>query len=285
MRSCPVCGLDVEDSYSFCPDDGSRLVEADAANSPLTTDLRADVQARGTEARAAHDGVVVLYCGECAAEYPMTFVECPVHHVALTSYKIQPTPPVPVAPPASDAVVKEPNLAEHADHVDENRSTDAAPLEVQPPRYTVALAEAGEERWRSSRIETTAAFDNPKRESGYWAPSIVRAGYRFEEDAARERDSESRYENPSYRIVAATLVVALVVFCVAAVYIFFSGGARRQTVADAAQPVQTTPVEEPPPFIPTPVEALDYKQEITVASASAAAVGSSPAEKKQKYAA
>lgn len=279
MRTCPVCGLDVEDSYLFCPDDGSRLVEVEAAEAALTTGIAADAQAIRVEAVAPPSDVVVLYCGECAAEYPMTFVECPVHHSVLMSYKIQPSLPAPAIPPASIAVVDEPNRGEDPDHEDGRRRGGVpSPGASQPGSYPEAPAAAfGEERWRSSLLLAAAASDDPKRESSSWSPSIFGVDYRAEDYGSRE----SRFDNPSFRIVAATLVVALVLFCVIAVYIFFSGGPRRATIAGAAQPISTPPAEEAPPFIPTPGEALDYKQE-PVAPASPATLASAHPDQTKK---
>ncbi|MFY9609730.1 MAG: hypothetical protein WAU45_14075 [Blastocatellia bacterium] len=287
MRTCPVCGLDVEDSYLFCPDDGSRLVEAQAAAASLTAGMPAQAQAARAEAGAAHGDAVVLYCGECAAEYPMTFVECPVHHAVLRRYKIQPTAPALAITPASDAAGDQSNRSEHPDHA------DGAPYSVvnsggaaQPAPYPEALATAvPEERRRPSLSLAAAPGDEPKREAKSWSPSILGVDYRAEDYAFREPGPESRFDNPSFRIVAATLVVALVLFCVVAVYIFFSGGARRRTVARAAQPISTTQVEEPPPFNPTPAEALDYKEESAVAPASAAILDSAHPDQTRKPAA
>jgi hypothetical protein len=57
------------------------------------------------------------------------------------------------------------------------------------------------------------------------------------------------------------MVIGLVLFCVVAVYTFFSAGARRQTIARAARPDATSEVVEPPALIPTPDAARDYAAE------------------------
>ena len=36
MKTCPVCGLDVEDSYLFCPDDGAKLIGEQIADTSFT---------------------------------------------------------------------------------------------------------------------------------------------------------------------------------------------------------------------------------------------------------
>jgi hypothetical protein len=270
MKTCPVCGLDVEDSYLFCPDDGAILVDIPEAGAPPPADIPAYARATKPEAGSPPSDVVVLYCGECAAEYPMTFVECPVHHSLLISYKIQTTPPARAIPAAPVAVVDQINPGEPSDHVEGlpsagTHSTGAS----EPAPYPKALAAAREQRQRSSRSLAAAASDDPIRKSRSWSPSIFGVDYRGEDHVSSE--PVSRFDNPGFRTLAATIVVALALFCVVVVYIFFfTGGARRQTVTRAAQPISTTPVEEPPPFVPTPAEALDYKEESAVVPASPA---------------
>jgi hypothetical protein len=90
MKTCPVCGLVLDESYLFCPEDGSSLGNSDARQP------QAEAAAPVTEEKS---GAVVLYCPACAAEYPLTFSVCPVHAVPLTKHKI----PAFVAAPASPA--------------------------------------------------------------------------------------------------------------------------------------------------------------------------------------
>src|SRR5262249_47442981 len=112
MRTCPTCATEVEDSYLFCPEDGSSLaglVDHSATEEPT---VRRDQDNGSTSA-------VLLYCPTCAAEYPLTFTHCPVHYVRLTKNRItrreepQPSPHVEaeVSPPAtSDRVLDDPEL-------------------------------------------------------------------------------------------------------------------------------------------------------------------------------
>ena len=91
MKTCPVCGLVLDESYLFCPEDGSALGD------PGQSEPQAKVAAAITEEKSS---AVVLYCPACAAEYPLTFSLCPVHAVPLTKHKI----PAFVAPPAKPAL-------------------------------------------------------------------------------------------------------------------------------------------------------------------------------------
>ena len=85
MKICPVCRLELADTYLFCSEDGTALSAEAASASPViaTSSGVTHVQAKArTEASA-----VLLYCPQCAAEYPLTFSECPVHGIPLTNRK------------------------------------------------------------------------------------------------------------------------------------------------------------------------------------------------------
>src|SRR6201999_1774255 len=70
------------DEYQFCPEDGPSL----AAESP---EVQPELIA---QAKPAPVSAVVLYCPACAAEYPLTFSECPVHHTTLVKHGITALP-------------------------------------------------------------------------------------------------------------------------------------------------------------------------------------------------
>ena len=98
MKTCPVCALDLEDSYFFCPEDGSSLAflpaESNTASNtvnPSRTDSDSPSRSASVSSSRTDDepaGGVVLYCPMCAAEYPLTFSSCPVHGVQLTKHSI-----------------------------------------------------------------------------------------------------------------------------------------------------------------------------------------------------
>src|SRR3989442_13371007 len=90
MKTCPACAIEVEDSYSFCPEDGSSL--ASLADAPAMKGPTA-----GCEQDRETTGAVVLHCPTCAAEYPLTFTHCPVHYVRLTKDTITKKTEVPSA--------------------------------------------------------------------------------------------------------------------------------------------------------------------------------------------
>ena len=274
MRTCPVCGLDVEDSYLFCPEDGSSLVEPQMTDRPFTSDTTSETQAAGAGDDMRSEGVV-LYCGECAAEYPMTFVACPVHSAPLSRRKIQPVDARSEntwAPASTDPNAQQPASTEPPDQVSQN-SSEGAPSLAPPDALDLLETPAGEalaEREDAkgtlsmSSVATLAEFRS-KRKARSWSPSILAVGEAAEEyayDASSERGPEPfyRFDSPSFRIVAAAMVVALVLFCVVAIYTFFSGGAQRRLAAQRSQPAPAA-VAEQPPFIPTPDSARDYEEE------------------------
>jgi hypothetical protein len=87
MKTCPVCALEVDDGYLFCPEDGSSLALGDRTLSMHDARSLADERHEfGANDESANP--VVLYCPTCAAEYPLTFSACPVHGVRLVKHSI-----------------------------------------------------------------------------------------------------------------------------------------------------------------------------------------------------
>lgn len=226
MKTCPVCGLDVEDSYQFCPDDGSALVDYGAIEASLSTANTVANPETGDSA-STFNNAVISYCGECAAEYPMTFAECPVHHVLLTRKRL-------------------PTIAEQLDKPAESASIEPSP-EVIPDdqNYEAALVSSANDA--TDEPQEVASIE-PSPESATSAQAYGATLFATREEA------------PGFRIVAAAIVVGLVLFCVAAVYIFFSAGSRRQLAARASLPAASADAEESA-FVATPDSARDYQEE------------------------
>ena len=291
MKTCPVCGLDVEDSYLYCPDDGASLNEALPEGVGFSSELAAGEPATAREPHTAREPAivgepavvgepaivepgpsmneaVVMYCGECAAEYPMTFAECPVHHAALTRNRLQT-----IADQVNDPV--EPSAAEPRFETEArllNSAEDISPRFISPddvPRLET------EEPVLKSKVNSplfVSHSDAPRLETEARLLNSDRSGRLFmshNEASSAERNIE--YDGPlfvpqtetrSFRIVAAALVIALVLFCVAAVYIFFSAGARRQVIERASVPNASSDSAEPA-FVPTPDSARAFEAQQT----------------------
>jgi hypothetical protein len=278
MRTCPVCGLDVEDSYLFCPEDGSKLVEPQIIDRSSTSDPTSAAQAAGAADSMRSEGVV-LYCGECAAEYPMTFVACPVHSAPLTRRKIQPVAARSEntwAPASTDQNAQQPDSSEQPDKMCGSSGAPSVapsdPSDLLEGAAGQALAESEEAKGTlsMSSVATLAEFRSERKAStrSLSILAIDEAAEDYVYDASSERAPEplNRFDSPSFRIVAAAMVVALVLFCVVAVYTFFSGGAQRRLAARRSQPAPAA-VAEQPPFIPTPDSAREYEEEQSHGSA------------------
>ncbi len=209
MKTCPVCALDLEDTYLFCPDDGSSLGslrgrswESESANAP---EPAYDPKDEPTVA-------VVLYCPACAAEYPLTFSACPVHGAQLTKNHI-------------------PRLSSSGSGLQEHLGVTAFDDPAAIPVYTVASGDT--------------AFDYHEPLTG---------------------SDEQRFERPGFRVAAIATVIALAVFGLVAIYTFVSNLSRRSSspAVKVASKAQAAPL----PFVPTPREAQDYKEEAPVPATS-----------------
>lgn len=273
MKTCPVCGLDVEDSYLFCPDDGAKLIGEQIADTSFTP--APDTHFKPAETRALNESVV-LHCGECAAEYPMTFFECPVHHVPLTRDKIESVAAVPAteAVPAIVAETPEPEINPADEREQDYRGALVSSSMLAGPVTDFSNEKQGHEaaagQFSSVSYSRLAGFATARR-SKSGPPSILAFEDPADEPEAGRLSASSApaYETSSFKIVAAAMVIGLVIFFVIAVYTFFSAGGRRQTLARAAQAeAAAAAVTEPPSFVPTPESALEYQAEASPKPAS-----------------
>jgi hypothetical protein len=252
MKTCPVCALDLEDTYLFCPDDGStlnslpgRLSEIKSTSTPGRDDETA--------------GAVVLYCPACAAEYPLTFSSCPVHGMKLTKHRIPKSSSGASSlrePGAgTQATVTGPQirgdqyqLTRHLTTLDLKRPQIESPSLVTP----IEPGELDNESANSvelNEVESSAA--------GSFADSNT--AFDCRESAADF--SEPRLERPGFRLAAVATVMALALFGLVAVYTFVSNFSRRSqsSAGRTANTPQSAP--EPLPFVATPQAAQDYKED------------------------
>jgi hypothetical protein len=230
MKTCPVCALDVEDTYLFCPEDGSTLGDMSGTS---VNELE-----RPSEVDDETDGAVVLYCPACAAEYPLTFSECPTHRVKLTRHNISRLTDRAAAQPAVPEL-KQPAAA----NPDQPISLELTPMRTHAPERASEVAIA----------EHAAGFDYRPREP-------IPFHHEFDKESSysespTEPDAHG-VERPRFRIAAIATVIALSVFALVGMYKFVSSVSRRPS-APAARITDPAPL----PFVATPREALDYKEE------------------------
>lgn len=231
MKTCPVCALDVEDTYLFCPDDGSSL-DAISRTSVNESANPSEVDDEKT------GGAVLLYCPTCAAEYPLTFSECPAHGVKLTRHNISRLTDKAAATTAAKVELKEPAVTDPTPPAgDLTQTHSSAPEDTAEP--ALADSAAGFDYPRSNPIHLV---QESATESSYPEP-LAEA-------------NEQGFERPGFRVAAIATVIALAVFTLVGASKFLSSVSRRPTA-----PVARIMEAAPQPFVPTPQEAQDYKEE------------------------
>lgn len=268
MKTCPVCALDLEDTYLFCPDDGSNLdnlsvtsAKRESPGAPPETD--------GEKARA-----VVLYCPACAAEYPLTFSSCPVHGLQLTKHSIPRASGGSSLPePESGAHSTSPGLSLRRDH--SRLSKQLTTLDLRRPQIEGPNLANPVKPDRPNRIEPEALAREIAKDVGAYAvdPPVAdefagsMSAFDYQESAAEAHDS--RMERPGFRVAAIATVIALAIFGLVALYTIVSNFSSRthSSASKSATTAQST--LQPPPFVPTPQEAQDYREETHVPEASA----------------
>lgn len=249
MKTCPECGIALKDEYQFCPEDGAPLGEEP---SEVQAEASAPLRPQPTSA-------VVLYCPACAAEYPLTFSECPVHHTTLTTHGIP-------------ALVEAPEP--------QNRAAAAAD----------ALAEdTPAEKLPAARRLHLVSAEPPVRRSGLEAyeetlESLARpdasAETRVDEEGPPPA-STGEDEPQKYRTAAIVVSVALGLLALIGLYAVISNASRKPAPSStkAASVKNTSP--QPTITVQTPQAAADYQQEATAGPAPAAARQESPAARSE----
>ena len=234
MKTCPVCALEVDDGYLFCPEDGSSLPSQDRADLMRGVGNLVD-ERREFGASDESANPVVLYCPTCAAEYPLTFSACPVHGVQLIKHAIpkvlavKSKPQEKISPPTT---VTPPQIEQEVDAVEGNATETALDHE-----------EAGEQGMQQESLAPESR-EIPNDEAVVPEPPM------FAQDQSTNGEG--------FRLAAIATVVVLVLVSVVALYMVFSKMNRRRT-ANEARVANVTEVALP--FIATPKEAQDYVEE------------------------
>lgn len=245
MKTCPVCALDMEDTFLFCPDDGSSLgtPSTGSAENAIASEASAEAPSEVHDETAA---ALVLYCPTCASEYPLTFSECPMHGVPLTKHHI---------PRLSNrdraATVELPSKQTEATLSNRLTRLDLERPQIEKPQRAAEVATEVAAGTRASEFEppqhtTVGPSEESDDELVYWE-SVTEV-------------EEQGVERPGFRVAAIATVLALSVFALVALYALVSNPRRRSpTVVRVASATEAAP--QPLPFIATPQEAQDYKDE------------------------
>ncbi|HKP85691.1 MAG TPA: hypothetical protein VJZ26_06330 [Blastocatellia bacterium] len=260
MKKCPVCGLDLDESYLFCPEDGSALAGPQAAQPE---------HAVAQEMAEEKAGSVVLYCPACAAEYPLTFSSCPVHAVPLTKHKIPTFVSPPRKPVAAESVppVAQPPTARDEIIESEKQSQEAAPSpspenETAQPSMQPSIA----------RPRRRFRFRAKEKASAYTLIGLAEPPVSTEREAEQFDDSsddkeldvapvESVRDQRSFRNAAYAVAVFLLAFGLLGLTSLYRSLAKRPVPSASRTANQSSPAADQPVAVYTPQAALDYKEE------------------------
>jgi hypothetical protein len=262
MKTCPVCALILEDAYLFCPDDGSSL-----RTLPSGSSESGSVSASESDYETASP--VVLYCPACAAEYPLTFSACPVHGVQLTKHRIPRLSNRGRDPrthdEAADAQATVSGLQFQRDQSNLTKRLTILDLkrpQIESPRRLAATEAVNDDAEFARNAAVTARASVPLDSLaavrvGAFASDATAFGYQGPLTDAHEQG----FERPAFRVAAIATIIALVVFGLVATYTFVSSAPRRSSSpgVQVASKAQSDP--QPLPFVATPQEAQDYKEE------------------------
>ncbi|HJQ26598.1 MAG TPA: hypothetical protein VKA60_21965 [Blastocatellia bacterium] len=216
MKTCPECGIALKDEYQFCPEDGAPL---DVQPATVRSDESAASKPQTTSA-------VVLYCPACAAEYPLTFSECPVHHTALTTHAM------PSRLPA-----------------DESSAEETAPAPTQSARRLHLVS--GEGARRGSALE---AYEQTLENLAH--PVADQAS----EVEALPQDAAPAIEERKHRVAAIVISVALCLLGLIGLYAVISNASRRPASSSAKSTGAKKNSPQPTITVQTPQAAADYQE-------------------------
>ncbi len=267
MKTCPVCALDLEDTYLFCPDDGSSLRSLPGRS--WESESASASQSDDETARA-----VVLYCPACAAEYPLTFSSCPVHGAQLTKHRIPrlSSSASGLREHGTDAQATVAGLGFQRDQsrptkqlarLDLKRPQIESPNDVPAPLITDD--DIADDDIEFAQTVNVTASGPPSARPGAFVGGVTAFYYHGSLTDAHER----RLERPGFRVAAIATVIALAVFALVAIYAFVSSLSRRSSSQVVQVASKTEAALSPLPFVPTPQEAQNYKEEAPVPAASA----------------
>src|SRR5262249_40843452 len=253
MKTCPVCALELEDTYLYCPDDGSNLGSMSinfGSGSSNSSDKTPSSPGQENEG----PGSTVLYCPACAAEYPLTFSSCPVHHVPLTKHPI---------PKLSDSVA---GFAEAA-YTAGSHTAVATRIEEQPKRgkdlTSIVVLQRPEIDSSKEAPHSSSTFEVPESpESSIndepvveWTeseapPAGVTNPLDYWDTLTETETHKAPPNRPGFRVAAVGTAIVLGMLGILAVSKLVSQLTRRSTSTQIVSKAQGAP--QSAPFVATP---------------------------------
>ena len=258
MKTCPVCALELEDTYLYCPDDGSNLGAMSINSGSISTDVSDETSSSISGDKEAA-GSTVLYCPACAAEYPLTFSSCPVHHVLLTRHPI-PKLSDSVADFAEASSANSSQTAVVSSRIHEPAKDLSSSIVLQRPHI-----ESSRESLPSSLAANTSEPEKPSIDDEpvvEWAeseapPASITTPLDYWE--TRNEAHSVVTERPGFRVAAVVTAIALGILGLIAVSRVISQlGRRSNPTGQIVSKNGVTP--QPPPFVATPREAQEYQE-------------------------
>ena len=280
MKTCPACGLHVEDDYLYCWEDGMRLSGGETMMLPQRPTAPLEMEEHSTpflHAAEVPDEQRVLSCPACGGEFPLTFAACPVHDLPLTSKRVSrvralaQTSAVIVEEPIALLIVSdEARLPSETvedcerDLAEEAHSTDGEEGPTTPARgYWPAAARWGELRHLASALWQRIAGD---RQAAHDRSRWLDGGFGL----AASVESQHPDAPPGMRLAARATAIALGLFTVGALYVFYRQVTRAPSRSSRAAAVQSRPAQMESPLIATPSEAREYRDEPAAAAQGSA---------------
>jgi len=231
MKTCPECGIALNDEYQFCPEDGASLAES-VSHVPIEVPIEA---VASTKPQAS--GAVVLYCPACAAEYPLTFSICPVHHTALTKHGI---PSLVQALPSSD-------------------KTEKPAAKVAYNTRSLHLVATDAPARRSALEEYEQTVESLAR------PAVADDAGELEE--LPPGDLVAQDEGRKYRRAAMVISITLAVLALIGVYAVISNATRKPAASATKNASARNNSPQPTITVQTPPAAVDYHEPLTASTA------------------
>ena len=283
MKTCPACGLHVEDPYLYCREDGARLNGGGTLALGQRPTCSLNAEAEGSpflEPEQSVEEQRVLSCQICGGEFPLTFTVCPVHDLPLTSQRVsrlrtpaqaatavieEPIAPAPVL--AETMLPAEPVEANELDLENEIQIIERQPQEpdIASEPWTVG-SKSRELRQRAGTLWQQITRHSP---ADHGRGHLTQLGFGL----GASVESQHPGPPPGMRLAARVTAIALGLFAVAALYVFYRQLTRTPTRSARPASIQNSAAQAESPLIPTPSEAREYKEEPAPAADAPAAQG------------